>query len=172
MTAGERLRRLLNWINLSTLLGLGTAMLARCSLRDGPRGLILAHGYTWPLPKAAAFTLGNVVLFRPESARLADNPVLLGHEARHSTQYALCLGLPFLPLYLAAALWSLLRTGDPASRNPFERAAGLREGGYRERQLRPLRADSGYRSRPLRPFRGDGYRERPPLPFRRRQHRP
>jgi hypothetical protein len=139
MTAGERLRRLLNWINLSTLLGLGTARLARCSLQDGPRGLILAHGYTWPLPNAAAFTLGNVVLFRPDAARLADNPVLLGHEARHSTQYALCLGLPFLPLYLAAAVWSLLRTGDPASRNPFERAAGLRDGGYRERPLRPLR---------------------------------
>jgi Domain of unknown function (DUF4157) len=139
MTAGERLRRALNWINLSTPLGVGVAKMARCSLRDGPRGLILAHGYDWPLPKAAAFTLGNVVLFRPTAAHLGDNAVLLGHEARHSSQYAACLGLPFLPLYLAAALWSLLRTGDPASRNPFERAAGLREGGYSERPLRRRR---------------------------------
>jgi len=142
MTAGERLRRLLNWINLTTLLGIGTAVLGRCTLRNGPRGLIIADGYRWPLPKAAAFTLGNVVLFRSTAAHLADNPILLGHEARHSSQYAACLGLPFLPLYFAAAAWSLLRTGDPASRNPFERHAGLREGGYTERPLRSRRKRS------------------------------
>ncbi|EMY35962.1 hypothetical protein D477_001549 [Arthrobacter crystallopoietes BAB-32] len=142
MTAAERLRRLLNWINLSSLLGIGTARLARCTLRNGPRGLIIADGYSWPLPKAAAFTLGNVVLFRSSAAHLANNPALLRHEARHSSQYAACLGLPFLPLYFAAAGWSLLRTGDPASRNPFERHAGLHEGGYTERPLRSRTAKS------------------------------
>jgi hypothetical protein len=35
-----------------------------------------------------------------------------------------------------AAAWSWVRTGDPASRNLFERAAGLADGGYRERPLR------------------------------------
>jgi hypothetical protein len=138
MTAGERLRRYLNLINLSTPVGLAVAKAAGCPLQQGPHGLLVAQDYTWPAPKASAFTLGNVVLLRPTAAHLAANPVLMGHEARHSTQYA-CLGLPFLPLYGAAALWSLLRTGDPASRNIFERWAGLREGGYSERPLRRRR---------------------------------
>jgi hypothetical protein len=139
MTAGERLRRYLNLINLSTPVGLAVAKAAGCSLQRGPRGLLVAQGYTWPVPKAAAFTLGNVVLLRPTAAHLAANSVLMGHEARHSTQYACCLGLPFLPLYGAAALWSLLRTGDLASRNIFERWAGLGEGGYLERPVRRRR---------------------------------
>lgn len=139
MTAGERLRSYLNLINLSTLVGLAVAKAAGCSLQHAPRGLLVAQGYTWSAPKASAFTLGNVVLLRPAAAHLAANPVLMGHEARHSTQYACCLGLPFLPLYGAAAVWSLLRTGDPASRNIFERWAGLREGGYSERPLRRWR---------------------------------
>jgi len=139
MTAGERLRRYLNLINLSTPVGLAVAKAAGCSLQRGPRGLLVAQGYTWPVPKASAFTLGNVVLLRPTAAHLAANSVLMGHEARHSTQYACCLGLPFLPLYGAAALWSLLRTGDLASRNIFERWAGLGEGGYLERPVRRRR---------------------------------
>ena len=71
-----------------------------------------------------------MILFRagPESARA--NPALLGHEERHSTQYAWCLGLPFLPLYFIAAGWSLWRTGNPGSANIFERHAGLEAGGY------------------------------------------
>ena len=40
--------------------------------------------------------------------------------------------------YAAAAGWSWLRTGDFASRNCFERAAGLADGGYRERPVRPI----------------------------------
>ena len=61
--------------------------------------------------------------------RSLANPVLLGHEERHSTQYAWCLGLPFLPLYFLAAGWSL-RTGNPGIANVFERHAGLQAGGY------------------------------------------
>ncbi|MFP5316410.1 MAG: hypothetical protein ACLGHS_13675, partial [Actinomycetes bacterium] len=53
------------------------------------------------------------------------------------TQYALCLGLPFLPAYFFFAGISWLLTGDPASRNPFERSAGLKDGGYVERPVRP-----------------------------------
>jgi hypothetical protein len=37
-----------------------------------------------------------------------------------------------LPLYAVAAGWSWLRSGDAASRNPFERLAGLADGGYRD----------------------------------------
>jgi hypothetical protein len=40
--------------------------------------------------------------------------------------------------YVAAASWSWLRTGDFASRNAFERRAGLADGGYRERPVRPV----------------------------------
>ena len=66
-------------------------------------------------------------------------PELLAHEERHAWQYVACLGLPFLPLYAAAMAWSQLRTGDRASRNVFERHAGLDAGGYlpRPRFVRP-----------------------------------
>jgi hypothetical protein len=44
-----------------------------------------------------------------------------------------------MPLvYGVAAGWSWLRTGDVASRNVFERRAGLVDGGYREQPLRAL----------------------------------
>ncbi|MET4095666.1 hypothetical protein [Arthrobacter sp. UYCu712] len=130
MTSGQRLRQIANVLNASTLLGLLLAVWARTRVRRGPRGLLIATGYRWRLPFAAAFTVGNVVLFRtgPEQA-LADE-VLLQHEERHSTEYAWCLGVPFLPLYFLAAGWSVWRTGNPGSANVFERHAGLRAGGY------------------------------------------
>ena len=105
---------------------------ARAPVRRGPRGLLIATGYRWRLPFAGAFTVGNVVIFRAGPAEALANPVLLGHEERHCTQYAWCLGLPFLPLYFLAAGWSLARTGNPGSRNFFERHAGLQAGGYPE----------------------------------------
>ena len=103
---------------------------ARTTVSSGPRGLLIATGYRWRLPFAGAFTVGNVVLFRAGPAEALANPVLLGHEERHSTQYAWCLGLPFLPLYFLAAGWSLWRTGNPGTGNFFERHAGLQAGGY------------------------------------------
>ena len=132
MTPGQRLRQLANVLNATTPLGLLLAGCARTPVRRGPRGLLVATGYRWRLPFAAAFTVGNVVLFRAGPEEVLANPVLLGHEERHSTQYAWCLGLPFLPLYFLAAGWSLLRTGNPGSRNVFERHAGLQAGGYPE----------------------------------------
>ena len=65
-------------------------------------------------------------------------PDLVGHEEEHAWQWAVCLGLPFIPLYFAAAGWSLLRCGDRASATLFDRQAGLRRGGYPERPKRPL----------------------------------
>jgi len=130
MTPGQRLRQLANVVNASTPLGLLLAAFARTRLRRGPRGLLLATGYRWRLPFAAAFTVGNVVLFRAGPDEALANPVLLGHEERHATQYAWCLGVPFLPLYFLAAAWSLVRTGNPGSANFFERHAGLQAGGY------------------------------------------
>jgi hypothetical protein len=71
---------------------------------------------------------------------LSSCPDLLVHEERHSRQYARFLGLPYLPLYVLAMGWSVVRTGDRASANAFERGAGLRAGGYVERPVRPLAA--------------------------------
>lgn len=133
LPARLRLRQLWNAANLTTPLGLTLALVAGCRIQRGPHGLILAFGYRWAFPDGGAFTVGNTVLFRPHTAPTAR---LLEHESRHATHYAWCLGLPFLVLYFASAGWSLLRTGDPASRNPFERHAGLLAGGYRERPVR------------------------------------
>jgi len=70
------------------------------------------------------------VLCRSTAEELVSRPALLGHEERHCTQYAWCLGLPFIPLYLAAAGWSVLRTGNTGTANIFEMHAGLAAGGY------------------------------------------
>nr|WP_241252097.1 hypothetical protein [Micrococcus sp. KRD026] len=116
------------------------AVAAGCALRPGPHGLIEARGWTHRFPGGAAFTVGDVVFTRPG---LRMTPALWRHEAGHADQYALLLGLPFLPAYALAAAWSTWRTGDPASRNVFERRAGLALGGYVERPvvrgLRPRR---------------------------------
>lgn len=130
MTSAQRLRWLANVVNASTPLGLLLAACARTRVRRGPRGLLIATRYRWRLPHAAAFTVGNVVLFRSGPEEALANTALLGHEERHSTQYAWCLGIPFLPLYFLAAGWSLWQTGNPGSGNVFERHAGLRAGGY------------------------------------------
>ncbi|MFC9335874.1 hypothetical protein [Arthrobacter sp. NPDC057009] len=136
LTQGQRLRQYANVLNASTPLGLVLAGLAGTRTFRGPGGLIVATGYRWRLPLAGAFTVGNVVIFRADADTAMTGRVLLGHEERHSTQYAWCLGLPFLLLYFAAAGWSALRYGDPASGNPFERHAGLEAGGYVDRRRR------------------------------------
>ena len=132
MTAGHRIRAAANALNLSTATGLLLAGLSRTHVEKGPQGLLLGTHYKPKLPLAGAFTVGNVVFYRADRAFIDSRPELLGHEALHATQYAWCLGLPFFPLYAACAAWSLWRTGDPGSRNFFERHAGLRQGGYRE----------------------------------------
>ncbi|MBP3044160.1 hypothetical protein KKR91_06015 [Arthrobacter jiangjiafuii] len=139
-------RRILNTVNLTTPAGLVLARAGRCRLSPGPDGLLLAEGWSWVLPKAAAFTVGNVILYRSRvAASFRPGPAeqggshgsgasrqspLLRHEARHSSQYA-ALGFLFYPLYFAAAGVSVLRKGDPASGNVFEQWAGLHDGGYR-----------------------------------------
>lgn len=129
-------RAVANVVNLSTPLGLAVAVLTRTPLHRGPDALILGTGYRPRLPHAGAFTIGNVVLFRADSAFIAANPRLLAHECRHSTQYAYCLGLPFLPLYAVCAVYSQWQTGNPGSCNFFERQASLADGGYPDRPHR------------------------------------
>ncbi|MER1997215.1 MAG: hypothetical protein ABTA24_12075 [Arthrobacter sp.] len=139
------LRRAVNLANGTTAAGLLVARLGRVPVRPGPAGLLRAGDWSLPLPRAAAFTLGNVVLYRSRVAGAldAESSPLLCHEARHASQYAV-LGLAFLPLYFAAAGYSKLRTGDPASSNIFEILAGLSGGGY------PPRPSSRHRRRPHR----------------------
>lgn len=138
MTAAHRWRVAVNAINLSTVLGLLLGAAGRARFARGPEGLILGYGYRIPFPPAPAFTLGNVVLFRGAPDVHGRRPNLLAHESRHATQYAFCLGPVMLVLYVIAAGWSWLRTGDPASRNIFETRAGLADGGYGERPLRKV----------------------------------
>lgn len=133
--ARHALRAVVNVVNLATPLGLVLAAVGRTRLRDGPDGLVLATGWRASLPRARAFTVGNVVISREEEL---PEP-LLAHEARHSTQWAACVVL-FLPLYLLAAGWSWLRTADTWSRNWFEVHANLTDGGYVPRPVRSLRS--------------------------------
>ncbi len=135
VSAAHWVRAVGNAVNLSTALGLALCLAGRASLRRGPDALLLAEGYRLPLPKAGAFTVGNVVLVPGGTAEELElrHPGTLAHEAAHTWQYFGFIGLPFLPLYALASGWSWLRTGDPASANWFERRAGLARGGYIER---------------------------------------
>lgn len=131
LTRGQRIRHVGNWINLSTPVGLLVSRIGSATVNRGPRGLFLAEGYRLPFPIASAFTVGDVVITnRTWDQLLSANPKLLLHEERHSWQYLACFGLPFFGLYALAVVWSWLRTGDIASRNFFERNAGLADGGY------------------------------------------
>ena len=128
-----RARRLLNLVNLSTPAGLLLARFGNATVRPGPHGILLATGYraAFPAPRAPAVTIGDVILLRLEEDALGGRPQLLAHEARHSIQYACCLGLfGFVPAYLLASAWSWLRVRDFALRNVFEVRAGLADGGY------------------------------------------
>ena len=126
------------WINLangSTLAGLGVAALGGARVARGADRLLVGTGYRLPVPPAPAFCVGNVILTRRDGLDSAS--ALFRHEARHATQYACCGGVLMVPLYLAAAAVSWALTGDTGSRNVFERRAGLADGGYTDKPLRP-----------------------------------
>lgn len=138
-TGREWLRFVGNVVNLSTPLGLAVAKVGRAEVRRGPRGLYLAEHYRLRFPVAGAFTIGNVITTaRTWDELLSRNPDLLAHEEGHTWQFLCCVGLPFYPLYAASMAWSMLRTGDRAAGNFFERRAGLAIGGYQELPTRPL----------------------------------
>jgi len=137
MRAAYQVRLAANLVNGSTLLGVLVAAAGRARLAAADDGLLVGAGYRLPVPVAPAFTVGNVILARSDHATLARMHPLLTHEARHATQYACCAGLPMLPLYFLAAGVSWGMTGDFGARNIFERRAGLADGGYTDRPLRP-----------------------------------
>jgi hypothetical protein len=125
-----------NLANGSTLAGLAVARLGAARLTRCPDGLLAGTGYTLPVPSAPAFALGNVIITRREE--LDPDSALFRHEARHATQYAYCGGVLMLPLYFTAAGVSWLLSGDFGAWNAFERAAGLADGGYTPRPIRPF----------------------------------
>ncbi len=134
------LRNAGNLANLSTPLGLLVARTGggRFRIVDG---LVVAEDVTLPRTiSASALTIGSVVLIPGRTLEQASArvPGVLQHENHHAHQWAYCLGLPFIPLYLLAMGWSWLRSGDRAAANLFEVQAGLRLGGYVTRSKRPL----------------------------------
>jgi hypothetical protein len=136
MTGWQWFKQIVNLVNLTTFAGFLVAIMGRSRVSRGPRGLFYATGYRIGFPKAGAFTIGNVVLTKHGRDYFDRSPDLVRHEERHSWQYVVLVGFPMLPLYTLAAGWSWLRTGDFASRNPFERLAGLADGGYPDRPVR------------------------------------
>ena len=135
MRASHRLRLALNLVNGSTLCrARRRPARPRPAVASCPGGLLAGTGYRLPVPSAPAFTLGNVIITRRPSIDAESD--LFRHEARHATQYAWCGGLLMLPCYFAAAGVSWLLSGDVGAWNPFERLAGLADGGYRDRPLR------------------------------------
>lgn len=135
MRPRHRVRLAVNLVNGSTLAGLAVSRAGGARLARFPDGQLVGTGYRLPVPPAPAFTLGNVIITRRPS--LAHDTPLFRHEARHSTQYAWCGGLLMLPLYFTAGGVSWLVSGDVGAWNVFERGAGLADGNYTDRPLRP-----------------------------------
>ena len=128
-----------NFVNLSTPVGLAVARIGRATIRRGPRGLFLGEGYRFKFPIAGAFTIGNVITTSSTwDTMLHKYPYLIKHEEAHTWQYFYCLGLPYYIPYVLFMGWSVLRTGDRAARNFFERQAGLATGGYIDYPVRPI----------------------------------
>ena len=138
-TTWQWVRMVGNLVNLTTPVGLLVALIGGARIRRGPRGLFVGEGYRLKFPVASAFTIGSVITTsRTWPELLHDNPQLFDHEERHTWQYLCCIGLPFYPAYGVCLVWSMLRTGDRAARNFFERDAGLAKGGYPDTPIRPV----------------------------------
>ena len=143
-----RARQVVNLANGSTLAGLGVAALGGARVARGADRLFVGTGYRLPVPPAPAFCLGNVIITRLQG--LDPSSALFRHEARHATQYACYGGVVMVPLYLVAAAASWALTGDTGSRNVFERRAGLADGGYTDKPLRPALGRALRRAQPAR----------------------
>ena len=139
LTGWQRFRLVGNLVNLSTPAGLLVAAIGGARVRRGPRGLFVGEGYRLSFPVASAFTIGSVIVTsRTWDELLRRNPRLFEHEERHTWQYLYCAGLPFYLAYGVCLAWSMLRTGDRAAGNFFERQADLAAGGYPDLPTRPV----------------------------------
>jgi hypothetical protein len=139
LTGWQWFRLVGNVANLSTPAGLLVAAVGGARIRRGPHGLFIGEGYRLKFPVASAFTVGSVITTsRTWEELLRRNPRLFEHEERHTWQYLYCAGLPFYLAYGVCLAYSMLRTGDRAARNFFERQADLAAGGYRDVPVRPV----------------------------------
>lgn len=118
---------LLAWAGPTTLAGLGLAVLAGpgARWRRGPGGLEVSGGWLpallrWaPIPGgAAAVALGHAILARDQAALDRHRE----HELVHVRQ-AERWGPLFLPAYLLAGAWQLVKGRHPYHDNPFEAEA-------------------------------------------------
>lgn len=140
MDVPRTIRNVANVLNLSTPLGLITGGIGRGRFRRHGH-LIVVESVSLPLISASAMTVGDVVLIPKRTMEEASDqiPTLMAHEEEHAWQWAYCLGLPFIPFYVGAMAWSMVRSGDRATANHFEVQAGLASGGYREGTKVPVR---------------------------------
>ena len=138
-TGWQWVRLVGNFINLSTPVGFAVAKIGGATISRGPHGLFLGEHYRFKFPIAGAFTIGSVMTTSSTWDRMLEtHPLLIKHEEAHSWQYLYCLGLPYYVPYVIFMGWSMLRTGDRAARNFFERQAGLAIGGYIDYPVRPI----------------------------------
>ena len=150
-------RTVLTAVNGTTIAGLLVALATGSKVRRGRNGILIAEDYRLRVPPATCFTVGSVILTRNSASWLLDpeRAALLAHESRHAGQYAV-LGPLFWPAYWLSCGYSYAVTGSSGARNPFERDAGLTDGGYDDRPLRPWAA------RLLTGSSASGSRRRPP----------
>jgi hypothetical protein len=109
------------WTAVGLLAGAGVCVLGgRARWRDGALECVGGMSGRWAARGPfAAITLGHVILARtPAEARR-----LAAHERAHVRQYEVW-GPLFVPAYLLAGAWQLLRGRCPHADNPFEKAAG------------------------------------------------
>ena len=151
LTGWQWVRLVGNLVNLTTPAGLLVAAVGGARIRRGPRGLFVGEGYQLRFPVASAFTIGSVITTSGTwDELLRRNPRLFEHEERHTWQYLYCIGPPFYPAYGVCLVWSMLRTGDRAARNFFEREADLAAGGHEDLPVRPGGGYVGAMAVPLR----------------------
>jgi hypothetical protein len=122
------------WASPNTILGIGLTALGLATGGSAAvvDGVIEVHGgvirgllrTAWLLPGgAAALTLGHVVLGSSAESLVGTR----AHERIHVRQYERW-GPSFIPAYLAASVWAVLRGGDAYGGNWFEREACSRQG--------------------------------------------
>jgi hypothetical protein len=134
-------RTVLTAANGTTGVGLLLAVASGAKVRRGRNGVLIAEGYPRKIPPATCFTVGSVILTRRSADWLlhVDRCQLFEHESRHAGQYAV-LGPLFWPAYWLACGYSYARSRSFATRNAFERHAGLAAGGYPVETARPSAA--------------------------------
>ena len=85
----HRLRLAANVLNGSTLAGIVVASAGGARLRPAGDGLLVGSGYQLPVPRAAAFCLGNVLVTRLDHAAFTGSTRLFAHEV--AACHAVCV---------------------------------------------------------------------------------